>query len=422
MTEMDPARCEGRHCFNGETAMSFRSGALILVCVLITGLLRAQLPPSEKLSEEDNRGFHEELHRLETLLATANDKGAVQLQIAKTYAAGGQYAEAIERLRKLVDAHLGFDPSRDPDFAKIRNTAEFQSILERVRLDTPPVHNSRLITTIDEPDLLPENLAFDPVGKTFFFGSTESGKIVKCPAGEPCTTLAVPASASRSYVLGLKLNSHSTAIWAAINNAAGASLNKYNIHSGELEKTARLEGKHVFNDLALSSKGMVYVTDTAEGSVYALDNRTNAFRRVAPHYTFSAANGIALSPDEQLLYVSAWRDGLDVIDLRSEAVTPISHPDDVSLAFIDGLYAAGQNLIAIQNGPMIPRIVQFKLTGNGRKIATMTVLERRNPTFDGITTGVLANSVFYYVANPQIDKKRKGTLDPLKILALDIAR
>jgi hypothetical protein len=48
----------------------------------------AQLPPNQKLSAEDEREFNKELERLEKLLSTANDKGAIELQIANTYAAG----------------------------------------------------------------------------------------------------------------------------------------------------------------------------------------------------------------------------------------------------------------------------------------------------------------------------------------------
>jgi hypothetical protein len=107
---------------------------------------------------------------------------------------------------------------------------------------------------------------------------------------------------------------------------------------------------------------------------------------MAPQHTFTAANGIAISTDERVLYVSTWEDGIDVIDIQSGAVTPITHPDNVCLAFIDGLYATQRSLIAIQNGPMLPRIVEFRLSENGAQIVAMRILERRNATFDGITT------------------------------------
>jgi hypothetical protein len=56
----------------------------------------------------------------------------------------------------------------------------------------------------------------------------------------------------------------------------------------------------------------------------------------------------------------------------------------------------------------------------------MKVLERRNPLFDGITTGVLVGDQLYYVPNNQLDKVVGGkiaagvTLDPLRILTMDV--
>jgi hypothetical protein len=132
-----------------------------LSVMLLVFSARAQLPPTQKLSVEDEREFRKELSRLETLLSMANDKPAIELQIANTYAAGGQFSEAIERLGKVFGANLGFDPSRDPDFAKLRDTTEFQSIMDEVRWQTPPVNNSRLIATLDERDVRPESIAFD---------------------------------------------------------------------------------------------------------------------------------------------------------------------------------------------------------------------------------------------------------------------
>jgi hypothetical protein len=399
--------------------MSLPLAACALTMLLTARLLCSQLPPSQKLSAEENRAFNQELDRLRSLLATANDQGTIRLQIAKTYAAGGQYAEAIQCLREVVDADLGFDPSRDPDFASIRSTIEFQRIMEEVRHQTPPVSNSRHIRTIYERDLSPENLAFDPTRKTFFLGNTARHEIVRCLDSGACVPLVPAHRGEPGYVLGLKIDERSRTLWATSNTEKGASLRQYDIESGKLIRTASVEGKHVFNDVALSSAGIVYVSDTRAGSVYQLDTQTGALREIAPEHTFTAANGIAISPGEETLYVSTWGDGIDVVDLRIGSVKPIPHPASVCLAFIDGLYATRNSLIAIQNGPMSPRIVQFRLNNNGREITGMTTLERRNPLFEGITTGVLTGNQFYYVANPQIEKTN-ATRNPLQILALRV--
>jgi hypothetical protein len=56
---------------------------------------------------------------------------------------------------------------------------------------------------------------------------------------------------------------------------------------------------------------------------------------------------------------------------------------------------------------MTPRVVHLILTHDLRAIQRFNVLERRNPLFDGITTGVVAGGGFFYMANIQDDKKTR---------------
>lgn len=405
--------------------MSFRHIVVACSFLLVSHAVWAQLPASKKLSAADQRELNGQVTRLRDLLPTANEKAAIELQIANWYSVGGQYVRAMALLRKVVDADLGFDPSRDPDFAVLRHTREFQAIQDEVRHQTPPVSNSRHIATVSEPDLLPENLAFESAGRTFLLGGTTQNRIVRCSGDGRCIPLVTPGSREHGYVLGMKVDNASGTVWAAINTQAGASLREYKIKTGEVKRTAALAGKHVFNDLVISSAGVVYVTDTSEGSVYQLKPEGSVLRRIAPQHRFTAANGIALSSNERLLYASAWGDGLAAVDLRTGSVEPVRHPDHICLSFIDGLYSVGGNLVAIQNGPMLPRIVRLRLDKLGKRVVSMTILERRNPLFDGITTGVMVGKELYYVANPQTDKAdRKGTEkpDPLQILAVKVVR
>ncbi|HZS54895.1 MAG TPA: hypothetical protein VFA65_10860, partial [Bryobacteraceae bacterium] len=152
--------------------MSWRFNSVALSLVMIAFSAWIQLPPDQKLAAEDERAFNEELKRLEKLLSTANDKDAIELQIANTYAAGGQFSKAIRRLRRVVGANVGFDPSSDIDFRNLRGTAEFQSIMDDVRRQTEPVHNSRLIATLQTRDVRPENIAFDSKRSAFILGNT----------------------------------------------------------------------------------------------------------------------------------------------------------------------------------------------------------------------------------------------------------
>ncbi len=88
------------------------------------------------------------------------------------------------------------------------------------------------------------------------------------------------------------------------------------------------------------------------------------------------------------------------------------------LAAIDGLYFHRKELIAIPNGPMSPRVLRMPLDSSLRTITCFEILERRNPLFEGLTTGVLDGDNFYYMANVQGEDKPK--FDPIAILKLHL--
>lgn len=188
-----------------------------------------------------------ELDRLRGLLVSANDKSSIEFPIARTYAAGGEYREAINRLRNLIDLNLGFDPSRDRLFARLRGTKEFQALEKEVRIQTPRVFSSHLAAVLSETNLSPENLAYDPGTKTFFLGSTSKNEIVRCYRGGACEPFVAPHREGLGYVLGLKIDPTSRTLWATSNAENGASLREYNLASGKLIHNYALPGSHRFN-------------------------------------------------------------------------------------------------------------------------------------------------------------------------------
>ena len=84
-----------------ELITSLTRRSVWLTAIAIFTAFPAQLPPDQKLSGEDAKGFADEIARLQILLVSANDKGAVEFQIAKTSAWGGQYQEAMNWLQEL---------------------------------------------------------------------------------------------------------------------------------------------------------------------------------------------------------------------------------------------------------------------------------------------------------------------------------
>lgn len=368
------------------------------------------LPEAASLSPEDRAAMSAVIDRLQKLLLTAPDKNTVTYEIARTWAAGKQWPQAIEWLRKTAALKAGLDPSRDSIFAALRGSSEFDAIVAAVRETSPPISHSQRSFQIDEGDLVPESMAYDAAKKQFYLGSTRKGKVIRCSPGGACADFAN----GLGEVLGLKIAGG--ALWLLSNSRTESTLIRYDLGSGALRKYPAPGSGHEFNDLAIAPSGDIYLTDTPAGAVWHLAPGAADLEKLPPQFPF--ANGIALSPDARLLYVSTYPDGIHVLDLKTGVAAPIAHPSALCLAAIDGLYFYRGALIAIQNAFMTPRVARFTLSRDLRTIERFEILERRNPLFDGIRTGVIVGSEFYYMANVQDDKK--SGFVPIAVLKLHI--
>lgn len=404
-----------------------------LVAVLAFALpaaLWSQIPASETLSPADAQAFQAEVRRIEGLLDTAGDKPTVMYALARTYAAGHQYREALSALERVVALHAGLDPSGDEVFAKLEGTSEFERLLRQVREDTPPLPHSRVAFTIAEASLFPEGIAYSPREKQFLLGSMLKHKIVACSIAGVCQTLVSEGRDGLGQVLGLRISPGDGTLWATSNSAEESGLFHYSVPSGKLIRKYTLDGKaapHLFNDLVAGPGGDVFVTDTRAATVYWVSHSTDRLEVLSPALKVDAANGIAIRPEAPAkLYVAGFPDGITVVDVASGAFHAIRHPADLCLATIDGLYYFNGDLVAIQNGVMVPRVVRYRLTPDGSAIQGFQVLERRHPLFDVPTTGAIADGAFFFMANTQLHKLTDGKispgarLEPIRILRLDL--
>jgi hypothetical protein len=369
----------------------------------------AQLPASGTLSDADWQSFRAEVARIQTLLASAPDKDSVTYVMARTWASAKQWPETVEWLQKVAERNSGLDPSRDSIFADLRGTKEFDEILAAVGRATPAVSHSSAVFEIAEGDLAPESVAYDSKGKHFYFGSMRKGKVIRCSAFGNCT----PFANGLGTVVGLKV--HGQGLWLLNNSNQESALVEYDLASARVVHRYAVGGGHNFNDLAITPAGDVYLTDTRAGVVWYLAKGAADLTKLPGRFEF--ANGIALSPGG-ILYVSTFPDGISVVDLKTSLGKPIGRPPDLCLATIDGLYFYRGALVAIQNGFMTPRVIRLNLTRDFRAIEGYEVLERRNPLFEGVTTGVLIGRDFFYMANIQDDKKTG--FDPIRILKVHL--
>jgi sugar lactone lactonase YvrE len=159
---------------------------------------------------------------------------------------------------------------------------------------------------------------------------------------------------------------------------------------------------HFFNDLAVCPQGNVYVTDTNGSKLYRL--RPGGSELEALDVQVLRPNGIALSGDGKLLFVTDRMLGILRVDLATLQSAPLGTPENLRLRGIDGLYAEGRTLIALHNSYTSTQVVRYHLDASLSRVERVEVLERNDPSWKVPATGAIAEGWFYFMANSQVDR------------------
>ncbi len=287
-----------------------------------------------------------------------------------------------------------------------------------------PVNRSTIAFVLPAKDLLAENVAYDPVTRAFFVGSTRHGSITRRAADGTVSDFVAPGTSNVWMVIGMKVDSARRLLWVNTTGAGNhvhgssaddgrAALLGFDIATGAMRH--RFEpaepGPHFFNDLVVGRDGTVWVTDMRGAASYRLRPGAERLERWLALDGATDPNGIALSADGRTFYV-AHDEGISAIDAASGERTLLPVADGVDVVGIDGLYWMEGALVGIQGGRR-NRVQRFTLGEGGRSITAARVVEANHPMFMNPTTGVMVGPDLYYVANSQFGSfERDGTLFP----------
>lgn len=367
-----------------------------------------------------------EIAAVEKLESVVPDRGAALyfLSIAKQHL--GETLDALKLLKECLALREGFDPSGDHAFAGMKDTKEFQDLVESVHRDFPVVAQARIAFETREKDVVPEGLAYNPHEKVFYLSSLNLRKIVKIDPESESGRFSDFVAAGVYHllpVLGIRVDPTDSSIWANSFAERGQAELLHFTASGQLLGRYAPEDseKHGFNDLVIRKNGEVILTDSLSGQVYRFDRATHAFASLRLYRELSYPNGIALADDDRQLFVA---DALGVVrcDLQTDASADVNPGPRSTLAGIDGLYWHRGGLLAIQNGIGSPRVAAFRLSSDGLRVTKTTVLENRSPLVALPTTGAIKGNDFYFITNSQIDNLNDDkVLDPTRLERIRIA-
>ncbi len=313
----------------------------------------------------------------------------------------GHAEAALAGLEDLAAAGLVYDFKADEDFASLRGTLRFSAILQQAEQNRKPVSQAVPVSALPEPDLLPEDIAYDAPRRRFLIGSVTRRKIVtadgKLFAKATWPVMALRADAGRGI------------LWAAtgwIPNCAQCdpadkdktALAAFQLDSGALLQRIDSPVKGLLGDMTISRAGDLYVSEGSYGAVLRLKAGGTALERLDTPGEFPSPQTPALSADERTLYVPDYVRGIAALDLTTHLTTHtirwLQPARGIVLNGIDGFYSYGDWFLAVQNGVTPERVVLFS-----QDLTKQKILETNTPGLGEPTHGTFIGDTFYFIAN-----------------------
>jgi hypothetical protein len=365
----------------------------------------------EPVEPSDASQTRAQMAQIQKLLPRLADRGAAYYFLAAAHRHLGETFEALRYLKKCIDLEEGFDPSSDPQFAGLAGSHDFDALVKKAQQDFPPISHSQIAFWDDERDLIPEGIAWDSRRNVFYLSSLNLRKIVQLTPDGKASDFVPSGRAHLLPILGIRPDASDGSVWAASSTDEGKSELLHFDSGGKLlgRFAPGDSGIHALNDLVITGRHEIFITDSLGNLVYRFDPVSRRFSSLSLCRPLFNPNGIALDDDGHHLFVA---DSLGVIrvdlsDGSSREVIPDHH---VTLAGADGLYWYKGSLVAIQNGIGAPRVALFKLAPDASRVTRATILEYRTLFTELPTTGAIRGSDFYYISNSHVDNLLNGKI------------
>lgn len=300
----------------------------------------------------------------------------------------------------------------------LRASPGFEGIERDYRQSVQPRRDFRPAYRLSDSALVAEDIVFDSADGSFLISSVHERKIIRL-SRDGSATDALPAGRPGVWgVYALALDESRHVLWAT--TIAGPEAPPFaesergrsavlKLDARSLAPLARYElddsNAHGFGDVTLGEHGELIVSDGIGGGVYATaDSPAPHLRAIVPPGTMRSPQTPAPLAGTRRLLVPDYSRGILVVDLAGGATAWLPHPPELALFGIDGLYARGRTLIAIQNGTAPERILVMTLDRKCERISSWRVAVARIPELGDPTHGVFVGDHFRFIANSGWDR------------------
>ena len=262
--------------------------------------------------------------------------------------------------------------------------------------------------SLDEKDLIPEGITYDSQTRQFFLSSIYKEKVVAISENGAVSDFIRSKQDSIFESLGMKVDVKNRRLWVLSNKDIEkghlSAVHVFNIDSKSLIKKFILlkDEQQLFNDLVLTKEGGAYITDTYASRIYTIPSDLSKLELLLESDSLLKwANGIAISPDNKILFVASGRH-ITIIDLLTKEMQPIVNPNGIDNFGIDGLVFYKNGLLAVVNGVTSENeihIARYLLSTNLKEIMESSIIDKGNPLFNIPTTCVMVDDDLYCLAN-----------------------
>ncbi len=384
------------------------AGKHVLIRLMLVWVLSPPGLPCANAADDPAVATRASLERIQSLRKERPNDGVLIFYQALLQLELGERDPAFKLLRSLRGRKLGLVPYRDSGFDKVWDDPKFREIRETLSDEEPQTATSPVAFRLEDANLIPEGIAFDPKSNRFFIGSIAQRKIVVTNGKGETRDFSSPSD-KLDGILGLRIDPVRDQLCAVSTNGSEDSAKKerrnavvrYDLKTGRMIDRFSAPEAMQLNDLTVAADGTIYVTDSESGTLFRRKPGETALTRFGAAGALRGANGITISADGTL-YV-ALSTGIARVNIVTGEPTRLPQPDTVVTGGIDGLYWYEGDLLGIQNGPNPGRVIRVALTDKGSRIAGLTVLQsHHHPAFDEPTTGAIANDALYVIGNSYV--------------------
>jgi len=348
---------------------------------------------------------------------------AFTYNLAVAYAMNSNENQSLKVLKKavLMNNEIEFETAED-----FESLIELQGFKDLIQLKTDlniPVMTSAKVLSLSEKDLHTEGVLYLKKSKKWLATSIRKHKIIEFDSAGKCSDWL--KSDDILAVFSMKADSKEKYLWVATSampemqgftkeSDGKAEILKVEISSRKIIQRFKIEGKHVFGDLAIAKNGDVYITDSANAMVYRIkDNKMQTWL----HLEKEAFNlqGITFNNDFSQLYIADYLKGILSIQIsKPQNRNWLQFPESTTTKGIDGLVFYKNSLIAVHNGVTPIRIVRYFLNDKS-EIADYKILDHNRPVFNEPALATIKGNELYFFANsPWKAYDKSFTLDVSK--------